>query len=166
MPSGDTHTAVNLALLLGGGALYASTGQALTEPVVAGTLGYVAGTFLLTPDLDLGHRARVRARRNWGGLGTLWLPLGLLVKHRGLTHTWLRGPLIILSYFLTVFGAVLALAAFGLHHALGALTLPLDLTDRSWPQLRLWPFALVGYVVSYWVHLWLDRYRPWRWHEW
>lgn len=163
MPGGDTHTAINLGVMLGVGGVYLALGLPWTPQASALVGGYLAGTLLLTPDLDLGHRARVRARRNWGALGVLWLPLGLLVKHRGVTHTWFRGPLLILLYFCVVFGGVLALALFGVQAA--GLPLP-DIREFLPTQQRFWWFALLGYLCAYWIHLWLDAYRPWRRREW
>ncbi|KQR17919.1 DUF2227 family putative metal-binding protein [Deinococcus sp. Leaf326] len=159
MPTGDTHTAINLGL----GGVYLALGQPWTPQINALVAGYLFGTLLLTPDLDLGHRARVRARRNWGVFGALWLPLGMLVKHRGVIHTWGRGPALLLLYFVVVFGGVLALALFALHAA--GVAFPTTWKALPGPQ-AFWWFAVPGYLLAYWIHLWLDDYRPWRWREW
>lgn len=163
MPNGDTHTAINLGALLGLGGVYLALGLPWTPHASALVGGYLFGTLFLTPDLDLGHRARVRARRNWGAFGALWLPLGMLVKHRGVIHTWGRGPALLLLYFVVVFGGVLTLALLGLQAA--GVALPHTWNVRLTPQ-AFWWLALPGYLIAYWIHLWLDDYRPWRWREW
>jgi len=159
VPSGRTHSLINLgcyaalaagALLLGHGpGLEASPAGALSF-----SLAYAAGTWLLSPDLDLadGH---VDAKRHWGPLGILWVPYGLLFSHRGLSHTWLLGPLTRLVYL----AALLALL-WGLAVALfQGLQLPLPQLD--WPlSLGLTLPALAGYYLSQWLHLIADGIRP------
>jgi uncharacterized metal-binding protein len=92
MPSGRTHEAINLTLLGLGGALYLAQGGSPEEPrALAFLLGYLTGTFLLSPDLDLAEKG-VRAQGRWGVLGALWRPYGWLFRHRGLSHTWILAP--------------------------------------------------------------------------
>ena len=116
------------------------------------SLGFLAGTFLLSPDLDLSE-GRVNSKNNWGILGPLWVPYGMVFSHRGLSHTWLLGPLTRLGYL-----AVLAFIVVGL-------------LRTFWPQLELpaipqpieWKLLLpvtLGYFSSQWLHLIADGIRP------
>ena len=98
MPNGPVHTAANLGALAGAYLLGTAAGADMTSFMVGGALG----TFLITPDLDLSGKVRTNAEKNWGLLGGLWYPLGYFVKHRGITHTFLRGPTLLLIYFSSI----------------------------------------------------------------
>jgi uncharacterized metal-binding protein len=142
MPSGVVHTGINLAL--GGTAALLGTlaGVAWEKPFWQGmAVGYLVGTFFITPDVDHYPQRRTSPVRFWGRLGFIWIFYGILFRHRGTSHSWLLGPLTRLIY-------------------LGLLGLPL-----WWilAQLELLPQAealwgaLLGYYLSQWVHLALDR---------
>ncbi|BDP44756.1 hypothetical protein DAETH_47250 (plasmid) [Deinococcus aetherius] len=158
MPSGDLHTGVNLLALVGiAGPLAAlHVAQDLLLPLAA---GYLVGTLLITPDLDLAGHVRVRARRNWGVWGDLWRPLNLFVRHRGVTHTYVRGPLLLLGYA----GVLLALPVAALLAVDRVLGVTLRVPTPGGPLLAA---ALAGYLIAYWLHLWLDGYRPWNVRRW
>lgn len=92
MPSGRVHETINLTVLGGGVVAYLVYGGSPGEPrALALALAYLAGTFLLSPDLDLAEKG-TRSQRRWGPLGLLWRPYGRLFRHRGLSHTWVLGP--------------------------------------------------------------------------
>lgn len=166
MPSGRTHEAVNLAFF-GGLALGYTYARAqgllgglesfLTRPTLTlFSLSYFVGTFLVTPDLDLAENS-VRSKSNWGLLGLLWIPYGAMFSHRGLSHTWLVGPLTRLVYMVMV-----ALALSWLVSAAAPL-LGYEVSVRArllkaWPQLGV--AALLGYYLSQWLHLLADGIRP------
>ena len=166
MPSGRTHEVVNLTFFggLSLGYIYVRA-QGLPgglEPLFSRpvltlfSLSYFIGTFLVTPDLDLAENS-VRSKSNWGLLGLLWIPYGAMFSHRGLSHTWLVGPLTRLFYMVTV-----ALALSWLVTAVAPL-LGYEISIRtrlldSWPQLGL--AALLGYYLSQWLHLLADGIRP------
>ena len=140
---GWQHTAVNMAVLVPLSALGVVEKQ--TEAVLAFGVGYLFGTLLVTPDLDLHFND---ARRRWGGLRFIWGPYVALSKHRGMSHSYVLGPVIRLLY-LAVFVvplAFLALRVVGPVH----VTVP------------VWVFLLVvaGYFVSQWLHLLCDRMLP------
>ncbi|WP_181392001.1 metal-binding protein [Deinococcus irradiatisoli] len=157
MPSGRVHNLINTvaygliaaAAVWGvqGGAVVITSAQALSFSVA-----YAAGTFLLSPDLDLAE-GRVDSKRRWGVLGLLWVPYGRAFSHRGLSHTWLLGPLTRLLYL-----GLIGLLVFGV-------------LKFFWPALA-WPglpgpisFTLalplmLGYYVSQWLHLIADGVRP------
>ena len=155
MPSGRTHEAINLTLLGLGGAFYLAQGGSPEEPrALAFLLGYLAGTFLLSPDLDLAEKG-VRAQGRWGVLGALWRPYGWLFRHRGLSHTWILGPLTRLGYLLLLlfllYGLLKGVAAFmGASLALALPPLPKGVLL----------FGLLGYYLSQWLHLVADGIWP------
>ena len=171
MPSGRVHNLINVAVFAGlsAGALYLSAAQGLViTPLQAASFsgGFLVGTFMLSPDLDLaaGH---VDSKRHWGPLGFLWVPYGLLFSHRGLSHTWLLGPLTRLLYL-----ALMAALLWGLLLAAAQLLPALRVPLPRLPQLPSWQagwqllglkFAyplLAGYYLSQWLHLIADGIRP------
>jgi len=155
MPSGRTHEAINLTLLGLGGALYLAQGGSPEEPrALAFLLGYLAGTFLLSPDLDLAEKG-VRAQGRWGVLGALWRPYGWLFRHRGLSHTWILGPLTRLGYLLLLLFLLHGLLK-GVAASMGA---SLALALPPLPKEALL-FGLLGYYLSQWLHLVADGIWP------
>lgn len=70
MPSGRVHNLINLAVYAGlsAAALYFTQTQAVVitpAQALTFTLGYGAGTLLLSPDLDL-SQGQVDSKRRWG----------------------------------------------------------------------------------------------------
>ncbi len=61
------------------------------------TLGYLFGTFFLSPDLDLPQSV---PSRRWKLLSFLWHPYRKVFKHRGLSHFPFLGTLSRLLYLL------------------------------------------------------------------
>lgn len=165
MPSGRTHEAINVIVYaaLAGGYAYARR-QGLvddhpllaTETLAAFSASYLVGTFLVTPDLDLAEN-RVRAKSHWGLLGLLWVPYGAIFSHRGLSHSWLVGPLTRLVYLILValalgYAASLVAPWFG-------YTLQVNvILGENWQQLGLG--AVLGYYASQWLHLLADGIQP------
>jgi uncharacterized metal-binding protein len=100
MPDGRTHERTNL--LLGASAFSLLAWQKALPPelLFAGAAGFTAGTFLVTPDMDQAGKGSSRALRRWGPLALLWLPYGLVFRHRGLSHLWPLGALTRLLYLL------------------------------------------------------------------
>lgn len=179
MPAGRTHNLINsLSFVALGGAALAlrQAGQLTLEPVWAlhFTWAFFVGTFLLSPDLDLAE-GRVDSKRRWGPLGWLWVPYGRMFSHRGLSHTWVVGPLTRLVY-LVIVAALLGGAALALARGLlGAEALAgLQWTGIQWPELQRpgfqWPGApafagwllpaAAGYYLSQWLHLIADGVAP------
>lgn len=155
MPSGRVHEAINLTALAGGAVVYLAYGGSPEEPrALAFVLAYLAGTFLLSPDLDLAERG-VRPQRRWGILGFLWRPYGWMFRHRGLSHTWFLGPLTRLGYLMAL-GGFLAFLVHGVGRSLGA---EVALVSPRWPP-AVWGFALLGYYLSQWLHLVADGVWP------
>lgn len=56
MPSGRAHEALNLAALGGLALAHLAAGALRRTPAWAFGLAYLAGTYLLSPDLDLAER--------------------------------------------------------------------------------------------------------------
>lgn len=162
MPSGRVHEAINTAALLvaGTAAAWATQQQLIPEstwklggPASLGVLAYVIGTFMITPDLDLAD-GKVNAKRRWGPLGWLWVPYGVISRHRGRSHSYVLGPVSRLLYLLLFAGlALAALRLFGVdfrpvfkHPGAGAC------------------WMLGGYLISQWLHLIADGIWPWDRH--
>jgi uncharacterized metal-binding protein len=166
VPNGRTHEAINLTFYTGLAAGYAyAKSQGLTEevaqiltPQVLSTfsISYLVGTFLVTPDLDLAEQG-VRAKSNWGLLGLLWVPYGAMFSHRGLSHTWLVGPMTRLIY--------MAVVALALSYTASVIAPFFGYTFSVRTQLvrngqELLIGALIGYYVSQWLHLIADGISP------
>ena len=116
MPSGRVHNLINIAAysVLAAGALYATRQDLLVVTPAQAlnfTLAYAAGTFLLSPDLDLAE-GKVDSKRHWGVLGVLWVPYGMLFSHRGWSHSWVIGPLTRLLYVALIAALIVGLVRF------------------------------------------------------
>lgn len=123
---------------------------------VAAVASYLVGTFLVTPDLDLANRS-VRAKSNWGVFGWMWLPYGAVFRHRGLSHSWIVGPLTRIMYLIILGLALMELVSI----AGGALGVELRFrTQLAGNWLPLLYGTLVGYYVSQWLHLLVDHTGP------
>lgn len=157
MPSGRVHNLINVAAYsaLSAAALYA-TRQQLVVLTPLQTLSFsgafMVGTFLMSPDLDLAE-GQVDSKRRWGPLGFLWVPYGKMSSHRGLSHTWVLGPLLRLLYI----GVIAALIWGVLLVLRPGTTLPN--LPALFPQKILYPL-LLGYYLSQWLHLIADGVRP------
>ncbi|MEF2278372.1 DUF2227 family putative metal-binding protein [Deinococcus sp. YIM 134068] len=104
MPNGRTHTLINTIVVSSVTAVAERLGVPLGDPVVVAFLaGTVIGTVFITPDLDMA-RVRTDARRAWGPFELLWWPLLKVSRHRGVSHTYLRGPLIRIVYLAFMLG--------------------------------------------------------------
>ncbi|WP_287369675.1 metal-binding protein [Oceanithermus sp.] len=158
MPRGPVHETVNLSLLAVQAIAYARYQPALPSGFAEGYLaGFLLGTLWITPDLDLAERRnRPRPLRFWGLLKPLWVPYGLLFRHRGLSHTWIAGPLSRILYILFVLQGLsygLSLTPVGQH-------LPDPSALQGWLASPLGLGIVAGYFVSQWAHLVLDGIAP------
>lgn len=164
MPAGKVHTLVNVTLL-GSAWLLHLAFRTPTVPLNEALLfsaTYLAGTYLMTPDLDLaaGH---VDAKTNWGPLGFLWVPFGMLSKHRGRNHSWFFGPAVRLLYLAALLAPLLYLLRLLAVQLVGegaVLHWQATLQNASVPWSTLMAL-LLGYFVSQWIHLILDGEFPW-----
>ena len=163
MPRGPVHESVNLtALALGIIAFHRMVPEG-SAALPAGSLegfvaGYLVGSLWITPDLDLAERRnKPRPTRHWGWLRLLWVPYGRLFRHRGLSHTWVVGPITRILYIVLILEG----ARYGLSliPGLGSALRPLALT--RWVLSPVGLAGLAGYFVSQWLHLALARvYEP------
>lgn len=146
MSSGLTHAAINL----GATAIFFVTMQSLSPELLTPTqlnevtAGLLFGTVLITPDIDM-KRVRTLALQAWGPLKFLWWPLLQFSKHRGVSHTYLRGPLIRFTYICVMLSPVL-----------WALTRHLNV-QHHWRDLLTF---YLGYLAAQWLHLMTDRIPP------
>lgn len=157
MPKGSTHNLINSGVytVLAVGVLAAvhydvihiSGSQALNF-----SIAYFAGTFLLSPDLDLAQ-GRVDSKANWGLLGFIWVPYGKIFKHRGLSHSWFLGPLTRIIYL-----AVPIVVAVGLFRTFWP-EIELPRLPYPFPYQMLFPM-IAGYYLSQWLHLIADGVPP------
>ncbi|MCX7989999.1 MAG: metal-binding protein [Aquificaceae bacterium] len=128
------------------------------EFYLAFTAGYLVGTFLLSPDLDLPHS---KPSKRWKGFSLLWRPYQHLSKHRGLSHIPLLGTSVRLGYLTLLFlFSYFVLLGFSQKYAPGLKELlllldPLEflssLAEKEW----VFYFAL-GVVASELFHVALD----------
>jgi uncharacterized metal-binding protein len=174
VPSGQVHNTINTLSLIGLAGCYGyahTAGWVRLEPsaIFAFAGAFVAGTYLLSPDLDLAEQ-NVSSKKNWGLLGFLWVPYGWLFSHRGMSHTWLVGPFTRLFYLgLLMLIPVVLLRQPLLETQLEGVTRgPLYDLLRSLKAFWRIPsvatetlIALgVGYYVSQWLHLIADGVAP------
>lgn len=143
---GYQHTALNMAVF----APLAAFGVFLDREaaVAAFGAGYLIGTLLVTPDLDLRWND---AARRWGPLRFIWTPYHLFSRHRGMSHTYLLGPLTRLVY-LGVW-VLLALMAAGVLQRGPSVAL----SAGSWLIVAQ---VTAGYFMSQWMHLMADGIWP------
>jgi len=163
MPAGKVHTLVNVTLLGSAWLLHFAFRMPVPLPeALLFSATYLAGTYLMTPDLDLaaGH---VDAKTNWGPLGFLWVPFGMLSKHRGRNHSWFFGPTVRLLYLALIMTPLVYLLRLLAVQILGESTV-LHWQDslRAISVSRTVLLALLlGYFISQWIHLVLDGEFPW-----
>lgn len=166
VPNGRTHETINLCVFgaLAAGYAYTRSQGLLTDYetlltsdiLVSFSTSYLLGTFLITPDLDLAEN-NVRAKDHWGLLGLLWEPYGHLFSHRGLSHTWVIGPLTRLIYLAILVLALSWLVTFLAPYFGYSFSLRAELGE-NW--LELATGALIGYYLSQWLHLIADGVAP------
>ncbi|MBZ9714398.1 DUF2227 family putative metal-binding protein [Deinococcus multiflagellatus] len=133
---GWQHTALNLSVFAPLAGLGVWAGQ--DQVVLAVGAGYLIGTLYVTPDLDLPLND---AARRWGPLRFIWVPYHRLSRHRGMSHTYVLGPLIRLLYLAVLMWPLVALFR------------PEIDTGRA-------AQVLAGYLASQWLHLLADGYWP------
>ena len=165
MARGVAHEAVDAAVL-GGVMLVAVAVNAVTDgwllevlglPTLAAFVaGFLAGSLLLSPDLDMASYQSVLAKRRWGALRGLWVPYGVLFKHRGLSHSYVIGPVSRLAYLaLWGWGALWVIRRLGFELWWVGLE---GVALWSWPRFLV--AAVVGVVLANWSHLMADGVYP------
>ena len=116
MPSGKTHTRIDLFLLVilllaaayfWGGLVGFFGRDEMAEYSIVFVVAYLFGTFLLSPDMDLNTSDPMK---NWGVLRLLWRPYAQVFKHRGLSHMPIVGTLTRVFYIFIVVYVLFAVA--------------------------------------------------------
>jgi len=149
---GRTHELINLLALPG--FLYFLP----KEFYLSFSVGYVLGTFFLSPDLDLKHS---KPSKRWKALKILWRPYQKKSKHRGISHIPLLGTFTRLLYIFLIITALYYLLYFFLSHywqestqkisQLNPLILVEELAYKEWTF-----YALLGLIASEIIHISLD----------
>ncbi len=125
--------------------------------------GYLVGTFLLSPDLDLPHS---KPSKRWKKLRFIWKPYQALSRHRGTSHVPILGTFLRLTYLLLMimfFYFVLLGISSKFVPELGDMLLsfdPLELLSRLAEKEEVFYFAL-GVVLSEVFHVALDLLTSW-----
>ncbi|HDR7514082.1 metal-binding protein [Bacillus mobilis] len=106
MPSGRTHTKINLISLPVVLFMLFSYGLTNLDFLLTFAIGFLVGTSFLTPDLD----TYSNAYNKWGFLRIFWYPYKKVMPHRSFfTHTIILGDVIRIAYMLIVFSPFLFL---------------------------------------------------------
>lgn len=99
-------------------------------------IGFIIGTELITPDLDMASTPSNRA-------GWLWLPYRLAFKHRGTSHSFLLGFISRILYIALI---------------IGLLCILFSIQPAVTPELLIIVAILVaGIAVANGLHILLDR---------
>jgi uncharacterized metal-binding protein len=122
------------------------------------SVGYVLGTFLLSPGLDLKHS---KLSKRWKALKILWLPYQKKSKHRGISHMPILGTFTRLLYIFLIITALYYLLYFFLSFywqegaqkisQLNPLILVEELAYKEWTF-----YAILGLIASELIHISLD----------
>jgi uncharacterized metal-binding protein len=152
MASGRTHELMNLIFLPP--ALYFVP----KEFYIPFAAGYILGTFVLSPDIDIKHS---KPSRRWKALGLIWYPYQRVSRHRGISHLPVIGSLLRLLYlsfvllflYFTLLG-VISLVEPKLLKPLLALN-PLNfLHSVAWRESSA--YLVFGVILSDLTHILLD----------
>jgi len=151
---GRTHELINLLALPG--FLYFLP----KEFYLPFSIGYVLGTFLLSPDLDLKHS---KPSKRWKALKILWRPYQKKSKHRGISHIPILGTFTRLLYIFLLITALYYLLYFLLSSywqensqkisQLNPLILAEKLAYKEWTF-----YVLLGLIASELTHISLDLF--------
>lgn len=159
MPSGNVHNLINTGafLVIAGSTAYARQ-QGLVSPswpeILAFTGSFFIGTFMMSPDLDLAEQ-NVNSKKAWGPLGFIWVPYGKMFSHRGLSHTWIVGPLTRLGYLTLLLAALYYLVVLLMPEMKSKITF-----ENVPKTLEFWQPYILGYYLSQWFHLIADGISP------
>lgn len=152
MALGRTHDFVNLiALPL---CLYYTP----KEFYIPFAIGYLFGTFFLSPDIDL---PKSKPSKRWKKLRFIWRPYQALSRHRGLSHVPIIGSALRLSYLMLLFIFLyFVLLGISSKYAPEVQNLllsfdPFDLFSRLAEKEEAFYFAL-GVVISEVFHVFID----------
>jgi len=121
------------------------------------SLGYLIGTFFLSPDLDLKHS---KPSKRWRFLKIIWYPYQKKSKHRGLSHIPILGTFIRLFYIL-VFSVLLYYLIYlafylylGVSEEVSTIN-PLSLVERIAYKESVF-YVILGLIASEIMHILVD----------
>ena len=100
--------------------------------------GFLFGLIFLSPDLDIKNS---QPYKSWGPLRFVWWPFQKFIKHRGISHNIIFGPVVIIGYFLLIFGIVI-----------------IELLKLDSLQSISLVWACIGVVVAIELHIIIDRW--------
>jgi uncharacterized metal-binding protein len=150
MPSGKTHTKINLIglpIIITPLALYNSLHY---EAILVYAVGFLIGTYLLTPDLD----TESDCYNNWGLFRFIWYPYQKFVPHRSmLSHGLIIGDFIRILYLSII---LFPIASF-INKRYGETPLLIRLEEHQTVLFIL----IIGIVTASTFHILLDKfYKP------
>lgn len=158
MASGRVHDIINYSTLTTMVGVYALLHTNFdfylsSKNIIGFSISYLIGTLWITPDLDLSeHRFGARVKKRWGKLGWLWKPYGKMFKHRGISHTWILGPMTRLIYLFALMLIIGYPMLWGLAYIGIYITLPEKIIGGDQLSLAI----ILGYYFSQWLHLVAD----------
>lgn len=152
MALGKSHDMVNLLLLP------LSLYFIPKEFYLPFSLGYIVGTFFLSPDIDLKHS---KPSKRWKYLKVLWLPYQKRSKHRGTSHIPIVGTfmrLIYLNLVVLFFYFVLVGIFSYMSPELSRIMLSIDLEGffQYLAKSESSFYFLLGLIISEILHVLLD----------
>jgi uncharacterized metal-binding protein len=157
MPSGKTHDKISWLFLpivvWGAYSWRISEGEAVSAvSMVCLLLGYLLGSFYLTPDLD----THSQPYRRWGMFRWVWLPYQRVVSHRSwISHGVIVGPFVQCLYVMVV----LAITGLSLMTAFHYLTL-FDPSPAF--QHPVWTEHAITDIPHFWSQLVSKAKRFWQ----
>ncbi|MBK3333069.1 metal-binding protein [Persephonella atlantica] len=141
MAAGRTHDIVNLSILPV--AVYYLQPENFTGFIS----GYLAGTFLITPDNDIYHS---RPNRRWKFLRFLWYPYTRIFSHRGISHLPVVGSIAKIVYLVLILAIVTAFVGFSLQLFLDISVIK-SITDMD--KKEIFNIIKSPFVVSFFIGL-------------
>jgi uncharacterized metal-binding protein len=159
LPAGVAHRRIAslILILILGGTVYAYDDlvsvigtDSVFEYTFLFCLGFLVGTYLLSPDLDL---AGSDPARSWGIIQSIWRPYAWLFRHRGVSHTPIIGTLTRLLY-LSLIIYILGTAA----QSLMSWKWQISVSDLPHLPGSRTLCAFLGLVASDLAHLFADRF--------
>ena len=121
-------------------------------------LGYMVGTFFLSPDIDLPNS---RPTKRWSLLRCVWTPYQSFSRHRGLSHMPVLGSLVRLIYLVgvVIFTYFVLLGVVSMLDKNLGLSLagydPFELLNRAF-RSRESLYFVAGVVCADIVHILID----------
>lgn len=152
MSNGKTHEKINLSFLAAGIAIVLTVvNKDLFFEGIFVVLGYILGTYLMNPDLDL----RSRPFKRWGVFRFLWIPYQTF-NHRSVwTHGYVISDIIRYAYLSVWYVISLVVLSLFIDISLDAL---IEVSSSYFSQYKTWFFSLVfGNILSSTAHTLTDK---------